>query len=201
MSLITRKVAVFLMLAAFVAVSVFAQGGSRGLLERTMWFVDEAGKIQEALYWVIYLGDYDLQLKRNIHGEGQVTDNVTINFQLTSSGAIEGNGFGSKGRVSTLSGMRIRYDDKIEEIKADHIDYIFDYGTKVVTKDGRRGELMLSEGGHNVDVKRFMLMLYRNETGKFGEFELKLIKDREPIVGIAFSKESAAKAAKEPKSY
>jgi hypothetical protein len=98
--------------------------------------------------------------------------------------------------------MRIRVDGKAEEIKFDEIDYIYDYGTKVVAKDGRKGDFMIAEGGENLEVKRFQIMVYNNIKGKFGELELVLDKnrDRMPIVGIAFSKEAAAKAAKEPVS-
>jgi hypothetical protein len=193
---------VFVVLAALMAAAVFAQG-TRGLLERKMWYVDEAGKTPEVLYWVIYLGNYELKVNRTIHGEGVVKVDASMNYQFTSSGALEGNGFGSKGgALMTYPGMRIRIGGNIEEVKLDQIDYIYDYGTKIALKDGRKGDFMIAEGGENLEIKRFQIMIYNNVKGKFGELELVLDKDRDrmPIIGIAFSKESAAKAAKEPVS-
>jgi hypothetical protein len=204
MNRVGRRAIVFVMLAAFIAGTVFAQGGSRGLLERKMWYVDEAGKPSaEILYWVIFLGNYELKINRKIDGEGTVKVNASMGYQFTSSGAIEGNGMGDKGgRLTTYPGMRIRISGNAEEIKLDQIDYIYDYGTKVALQDGRKGDFLIAEGGENLEVKRFQIMIYNNVKGKFGELELVLDKnrDRMPIVGIAFTKEGAAKAAAEPKS-
>jgi hypothetical protein len=194
--------AVFLTLAVGVA---FAQQmpGQRSILERKMWYVSEAGKVGEALYWSIYLGDYDVKLTRNVPGKGQVTATAGMNFQFLSSGYIEGNGagpFGSESRVKSLPGMRIRVSGgQPEEIKLAEIDYIYDYCTKVVAKDGRRGDFMIgSEGGENLEVKRFQVMEYKQVKGKFGELELQIVQDRAPIIGISFSREGAVKASKEP---
>jgi len=192
----------FAAVLALAAGALFAQG-QRGMLERKAWFVDGNSKISEMLYWRIYLGEYEVKLKRNVDGEGQINVNANMNFDFLSSGYIEGNGFGAKvGKVSSLPGMRIRVDGgEGVEIKINDIDYIYDYGTKVVTKDGRRGDFMIgAEGGGLLEIKRFQLSEYKMVKGSYGEMELKEASDRMPIIALAFSKESAAKAAKEPVS-
>jgi len=186
---------VFLIFAANV---VFAQG-SRGMIERKAWYVDTDKKIHEVIYWRVYLGDYDVQLKRTFHGEGQITVAAGMNFQFFSAGYIEGNGQSAKGKVSSLPGMRIVAGaGEGDEIKIDEIDYIYDYGTKVATKDGRKGNFMIGgEGGGLLEIKRFQLTEYKKFKGSFGEEELKETKDRIPVIGISFTKDGAARAAAE----
>jgi len=199
-----RIVRVSALLAVTLALSVgvlFAQG-QKGFLERKAWFVDGNNKISEMLYWRIYLGEYDIKLKRNIDGEGQVNVSATMNFDLFSSGYIEGNGYSAKGKMNSLPGMRIRIGGgESVEIKINEVEYIYDYGTKVVLKDGRRGDFMIgAEGGDLLEIKRFQLSEYKMVKGSYGELELKEVSDRMPIIALAFSKEAAAKAAKEPVS-
>jgi len=197
MNRLTRMSAVFAVLLAFAVGAVFAQ--SRGMIERKAWYVDTDKKIHEVTYWRVYLGDYDIKLKRNIPGEGQVTIDAGVNFQFFSAGYIEGNGHSAKGKVSSLPGMRIVLGDgEGDEIKIGDIDYIYDYGTKVATKDGRKGNFMIgAEGGGLLEVKRFQLTEYKQFKGSYGEMELKEVTDRLPVIGIAFTKEAAAKAAAE----
>jgi len=200
MNRIARVTVFFAVLLALAAGVVFAQG-QRGMVQRKVWYVDANKKIHEAIYWRIYLGDYDVKLKRHVDGKGQITVNAGMNFQFFSAGYIEGNGHSAEGKMSSLPGMRIRTGGEAVEVKINDIDYIYDYGTKVVMKDGRRGEFLIgmveSDGGGVLEVKRFQFTEYKEFKGSFGEIELKETKDREPIVALAFSKEAAAKAASE----
>jgi hypothetical protein len=203
------KPVLFAAFVMFAAVGAFAQG-TKGFIPKKAWYVDTDKKIFEAVdrsiqkgddwgYWRIYLGDYDVKLKRNIAGEGQITVDAGMNFQLFSAGFIEGNGHSAKGKMQSLPGMRIVADGgQGEEFKIDAVDYIYDYGTKVVLKDGRRGNFMIGgENGELLEVKRFQLSVYTKIKGRFGEEELKETKDRLPIIGISFTKEGAARAASE----
>jgi len=193
------RVSLFFAIIFTLAAGLVLAQGSRGMIQRKVWYVDSDKKIYEAVYWRIYLGDYDVKLKRTYPGEGEVTVPAGMNFQFFSAGYIEGNGQGSRGKVTSLPGMRLRAGggDAVE-IKIDEIDYIYDYGTKVAAKDGRRGEFLIgAEGGGLLEIKRFQLTEYKEFKGSFGEVELKETKDRQPIVAIAFSKEAATKAASE----
>jgi len=203
MNRLVKTSAVFAALLVFAAGAVFAQ--TKGMIESKAWYVGDDKKVQEINFWRIYLGDYDIRLKRNYPGEGQLEIPAGMNFQFfpagPSKGFIEGNGQGTKGKVQCLPGMRIvSGGGEGEEIKMDVIDYIYDYGTKVALKDGRKGDLMI--GGDGIvggllEIKRFQLSVYKKEKGKFGEEELKEITDRLPIIGISFTKEGAARAAAE----
>jgi len=192
----------FAALLAFAAGSVFAQG-TKGMIESKAWYVDSDRKVHEISYWRIFLGDYDVKLKRNYPGEGQIEVNAGMNFQFfpagPNKGFIEGNGQSIKGKVQSLPGMRIvSGGGEGEEVKMDVIDYIYDYGTKVALKDGRKGNLMIgAEGGGLLEIKRFQLSEYKKEKGRYGEEELKEIKDRVPIIGISFTKEGAMRASGE----
>jgi len=202
MNRLTRASVMFAALVMFAAGAVFAQ--TKGMIESKAWYVDSDKKVREVAYWRIFLGDYDIKIKRNYPGEGQIEVPAGMNFQFfpagPNKGFIEGNGQGSKGRVSSLPNMRIvSGGGDGEEIKMDVIDYIYDYGTKVALKDGRKGDFMI--GGDGIagilEIKRFQLSEYVQIKGKFGELELKEVKDRVPIIGISFTKEGATRAAAE----
>lgn len=205
MNRLTRTTVMFAALLAFAAGAVFAQG-TKGMIESKAWYVDSDRKVHEISYWRIFLGDYDVKLKRNYPGEGQIEISAGMNFQLfpagPNKGFIEGNGQSIKGKVSSLPGMRIvSGGGEGEEVKMDEIDYIYDYGTKVALKDGRKGNLMIGhENGGVLEIKRFQLSEYKKEKGRFGEEELKEIKDRVPVIGISFTKEGATRAASEATS-
>jgi len=201
MNRLTRVSVMFAALAIFAAGAAFAQ--TKGMIESKAWYVDSDKKVRDVAYWRIFLGDYDVKLKRNYPGEGQIEVDAGMNFQFfpagPNKGFIEGNGQSSKGRVQSLPGMRIvSGGGDGEEIKIDVVDYIYDYGTKVALKDGRKGSLMIgAEGGGLLEIKRFQLSEYVKMKGKFGEEELKEVKDRVPIIGISFTKEGATRAAAE----
>ncbi|MDR2579016.1 MAG: hypothetical protein LBC70_09480 [Chitinispirillales bacterium] len=188
------------LLLALAAGTVSAQG-QRTIMERNIWYVDGNGQIHNTLYWRIFLGDYrDVQLIRNIPGEGQVTISAGMNFQLLSSGYIEGNGASARGVMHALPGMRMRLSNgTVEEIRVDHIDYIYDYGTKVATTDGRKGDFLMLVDGNLLEIRRFQITEFRMSTGQFGEPELRPVSNIQlmPIVALAFSREGADRAAKE----
>ncbi|MDR2692724.1 MAG: hypothetical protein LBB74_00720 [Chitinispirillales bacterium] len=205
MNRLIRTSVMFAAFFVFAAGAVFAQG-TKGMIESKAWYVDTDKKIREMSYWRVYLGDYDIKLKRNYPGEGQIEIAAGMNFQLfpagPSKGFIEGNGQSIKGKVSSLPGMRIvSGGGEGEEVKMEEIDYIYDYGTKVALKDGRKGNFMIgAEGGGVLEIKRFQLSEYTKMKGRFGEEELKEVKDRVPVIGISFTKEGATRAASEATS-
>jgi hypothetical protein len=197
MNRIVRVSAVFAVVAVLIAGLAFAQG-QRSIMERKAWYVDGDGKVHEMLYWRIFMGDYDnVKLKRTFPGHGQIEVSAGMNFQFLSSGYIEGNGASVRGKIQSLPGMRIRAGGDAQEIKLEDIDYIYDYGTRVATKDGRKGEFLINAEGTLLEVKRFQLTEYKLLTGSFGEPELKDVKDRVPIIGLSFTKEGAQKASQE----
>jgi len=197
MSRIVRISILFAMLLAVTAGAVFSQGAV-GMLERKAWYVDEDKKTGQVLFWRIFLGDYNnVKLRRTFHGHGEIDVEAGMNFQLFSAGYIEGNGASARGRVSAHPMMRIRVGDEVTEIKIDNVDYIYDYGTKVAMKDGRKGDFFfyLHPEGTLMVPRRFQLTEFKltKGTGEMSE-----IRDRMPIVAIAFSQDATRKAAQEP---
>jgi len=194
-----RVIRISMLLAVLMAFTapVFAQG-SRSVIERKIWYVDGNKRIAEAQYWRIFLGDYQaVQLRRTFPGEGQITVEAGMNFQLLSSGYIEGNGASSRGRVNSLPRMQIVINGQPDAILIDDIDYIFDYGTKVVTKDGRRGDFQFLVDGVLMTPRRFQITVFVQSVGAFGEPELNPSITMLPIPAVAFSREAATRASQE----
>jgi len=201
MNRMTRKISFLcaILLVMIAAASLFAD---RAIIERKVWYVDVDKKIKEARFWTIFLGNYDKQLTRQFPGEGTVTFPASINYQLVSSGYIEGNGAGARGPVrKLLPGMMIKVDNSEPVvINISEIDYIYDWGTKVALKDGRKGEFMMNAEGKPTEIKRFAIREFK-EVMSHGEKVLNSTADHDtPIIALAFSKEGAARAAKEPVS-
>jgi hypothetical protein len=174
----------------------------RAIIERRVWYVDPDKKIAEARFWTIFLGNYDKQLTRNFPGEGSITFPASINYQLVSSGYIEGNGAGSRGPVrKLLPAMLIRVEgEEPATIQIANIDYIYDWGTKVALTDGRKGDFLMNAEGKPTEIKRFNIREFK-EVMSHGERVLNSSADHDtPIVALAFSREGAARAAREPVS-
>jgi hypothetical protein len=168
-------------------------------MERRIWYVDSDGRTGEAIYWRIFLGQYeDVRFRRRIPGQGDRIIPASMNFQLISSGYVEGNGVSTEqgvGRVSIQPHMRIKLENgEAHNVLIDAIDYIYDYGTKVALKDGRKGDFLIhTDADMELEVRRFQLTEFR----MVGE-ELREVSDRMPIVAIAFSREALPKAQAEP---
>ncbi|MDR0307703.1 MAG: hypothetical protein LBI42_12815 [Chitinispirillales bacterium] len=196
----TRKTVFFVTLIMFTVSAVFA---SRGILPRDIWYIGSDMKTAQAKWWTMFLGNYDLQLTRPFPGEGQVTFPASINFQFLSSGYIEGNGSGSRGpQRGILPAMLIRTENgETSTIQIANIDYIYDWGTKVALTDGRKGDFMFNMEGTPTTPKRFALIQYKMTKSSWGDEELKPTEgEGVPIVALAFSKEGAVRASKEPVS-
>jgi len=193
----TGFLALLLVMAA--ASALFAD---RAIIERRVWYVNSDQKIAEARFWTIFLGNYDKNLTRNFPGEGAITFPASINYQLVSSGYIEGNGAGARGPVrKLLPSMLIRVagqEPAVINIAA--IDYIYDWGTKVALTDGRKGDFLINAEGGPIEPKRFALREFR-EIESFGEKVLNSTAEHDsPIIALAFTREGAQRAAREPVS-
>jgi len=198
----THKIGFLAVLLVMTAAAVlFAQQETtRGLLERKVWVIDPNKKVTEATFWSVFLGTYDMSLTRDFPGEGSITFPASINYMLLSSGYIEGNGAGARGPVrKLLPAMLISVGGgEPATIGIGDIDYIYDWGTKVALRDGRKGDFMMNAEGKPTEIKRFAIREFR-QVMSHGEKVLNstAVGEDKPIVAIAFSKEAAAKAARE----
>jgi hypothetical protein len=194
--MIKRRIIWAISLIAVAATICFG----RSILERKMYFLNNDMEIKEARFWAIYLGNFDCKLTRKYPGESEGQIDASVNLQLISSGYIEGNGYGAKGKVSTLPTMLLKNGDKEHSIELDSIDYIGNRGQSVRLLNGKKGDFIIDIEGDQQKPKRFLLREYK-VVDYYGEEILKeSAEDEQHIVAISFTKEGiqrAQKAAKE----
>ncbi|MDG5814996.1 hypothetical protein QA601_07905 [Chitinispirillales bacterium ANBcel5] len=169
---------------------------SRSIIEKRMWYLTTDNQIEEARFWALYLGNHEIQLTRRFPGEGEVEVEANMNFQILSSGYAEGNGASTRGRVDCHPTIMISTEEGKERIQIDSIDYIYDFGDKVVLNDGTRGDFVLDAENNIVSPNRFLLRKYALME-VHGEQVLSNSADEVIIMAVAFSREGILKAQKE----
>ncbi|HMA65058.1 MAG TPA: hypothetical protein VKO63_07670 [Chitinispirillaceae bacterium] len=184
-----------LILAVSILALVFSSGFSRNILEKKIFYVNNVNKTGQAKFWVIYLGGFDVNLTRKIPGEGDVPVQATVNLQLISSGYVEGNGYGTKGKVDCLPTLLFVNNGEERRVVLDSIDYIYDFGRKVQLKTGETGDLILDIEGNKVSAKKFIMREYKL-TNYYGEEILKEGSQESAIIAIALSQDGLVKAQK-----
>jgi hypothetical protein len=184
-----------LILAVSILALAFSSGFSRNILEKKMFYVNNVNKTGQAKFWVIYLGGFDVNLTRKISGEGDVPVQATVNLQLISSGYVEGNGYGTKGKVECLPTLLFVNNGEERRIVLDSINYIYDFGRKVQLMTGETGDLVLDIEGNKVSAKKFIMREYKL-TNYYGEEILKEGSQESAIVAIALTQDGIVKAQK-----
>jgi len=149
----------------------------------------------QATYWSVYLGQPEVSLARKYPGEDSQKITINVNIYLLSSGYVEGNGYGEKGKIDCMPSMRIKTDSLESEIALDSVDCIFDYGQKVRLTNGKTGEFIIEIEGQRLSADRFLLSEYMN-VDNGGEKELQKSGDDIPVAVLAFTKEGITWAAK-----
>lgn len=190
--MISRKRIIFVL--SIIALSVTASF-ARNILEKKMFYLNSDNKQGQALYWVIYLGNYDCKLTRKFPGEAPQQIDASMNLQYISSGYIEGNGYSAKGKVDCLPTMFINNANGKRQITSDSIDYIYDYGQKVQMINGESGELIINLEGEEKYSKKFLMREYKL-TDYFGEKILKEGSTEVPLSAFSYSKDGLARAIK-----
>lgn len=176
---------------AFSVTACFA----RNILEKKMFYLSGDSKQGQALYWVVYLGNFDCKLTRKFPGESPQPVDASINFQYISSGYIEGNGYSAKGKIDCLPTMLINNANGERTITSDSIDFIYDYGQKVQLINGENGELIINAEGDKKLAKKFLMREYKL-TDYFGEKILKEGSTETPLAAFSYSKAGLARAVK-----
>lgn len=190
--MISRKRILFVFSIIALAVSA---SFARNILEKKMFYLSSENKQGQALYWVVYLGNYDCKLTRKFPGEQPQQVDASMNFQYISSGYIEGNGYSAKGKIDCLPTMLINNEKGERQITSDSIDFIYDYGQKVQLINGEKGELIINAEGEKKYSKKFLMREYKL-TDYFGEKILKEGSTETPLAAFAYSKEGLARAVK-----
>jgi len=151
-----------LLTLSIVAIAI-SSGFARNILEKKMFYINNANKQGQALYWVIYLGNYDCKLSRKFPGEPEQKIDASVNFNYLSSGYIEGNGYSSKGKIESLPTMEISSANGQRQITSDSIDFIYDYGQKVQLLNGEIGDLLINIEGDKQPAKKFLMREYKQQ--------------------------------------
>jgi len=183
-----------LLTLSIVAIAI-SSGFARNILEKKMFYINNANKQGQALYWVIYLGNYDCKLSRKFPGEPEQKIDASVNFNYLSSGYIEGNGYSSKGKIESLPTMEISSANGQRQITSDSIDFIYDYGQKVQLLNGEIGDLLINIEGDKQPAKKFLMREYKQQV-LYGEKILKEGSEETYISAISFTKEGIARAQK-----
>jgi hypothetical protein len=178
----------------FIAATTISIG--RSILERKMYYINaQTGKSGQAKFWVIYLGNHEVTLNRKYPGEEVQPVTGSMNFQLLSSGYIEGNGYSAKGKLSCLPTMHLKNESGIKKISIDTIDCLYEHGKKVHTKSGEVGDFIIDVEGQPIVANRFIMREYKL-TNYYGEEILKEGSEETRVSAIAFSKEGLARIPK-----
>jgi hypothetical protein len=170
----------------------------QGLLERPVYYKKD-GKMEKALFWIVYLGDYDVKLKRKFFGEEEQMVDATAKLFLYSSGYIVGSGYcGSKGKkvdcTANLWGMdTIVYVDSL-------LDSIYNYGARVRLRDGRDTSIVLDIEGTRAPIKKMEMRRYNFTADTYGEKTLKQEEGAEVIVEALYFSRPAGYIEKATKS-
>jgi hypothetical protein len=187
-----------------VLLAVVPAFSMQGLLEKPVYY-KKAGKMENAQFWIVYLGDYDVKLKRKFFGEEEQMVDATAKLFLYSSGYIVGSGYcGGKGKkvdcTANLWGM-----DTIISVDS-LLDSIYNYGARIRLRDGRDTSIVLDIEGTRAPIKKMEMRRYNFTTDNYGEKTLKQEEGPEVIVdALYFTRpsgyiEKAAKSGKKAAS-
>lgn len=188
-----KKIMIILaVLFAFTA--VFSQDDlkQRAMMKKTIYYTDGNGKVGSADYWQLQLGTFDVQVGRKYPGEGIVKIDGSVNVSFMSGGYLEGNGFGTRGKLTTEANFAVKRDGKYETISPDSIDFVFYGASKVKLKGANDTEdlfVFIEDAYNTYEAKKFVLAVYVMNK-QFGELDFS--HDVNPTA-ISFTQEGAKK--------
>ncbi|HEX2959953.1 MAG TPA: hypothetical protein VHO70_24165 [Chitinispirillaceae bacterium] len=172
-----------------------SSGFARNILEKKIQYINNNGKVGQARFWVVFLGNFDVKLTKKFPGEPEQQVDASVNFQIISSGYIEGNGYSAKGKIDHKPPMIISNANGERKIDLDSIDFIYDYGAKVALVNGETGDFFMDVDGTKLAAKKFLMREYAL-TNYYGEEILKEGSTEIPLAAFALTKEGIARAQK-----
>jgi hypothetical protein len=188
-------------IAAAAVVLAAGTASAKMLLEKSLYFVTDNGKVDSCKYWTLYIGNYPATLVRKFPGEDSLPVNTEVNLTVLSSGYIEGYGYCKKGRVDCMGTFVIDTGRATVKVPVDSVEYVVNEGARLKAKGMPLADLKVDVEGNMVpSVKRLKLTKYKLVT-EYEERNLKPLGDA-TITMFAFSKAALAaaqKAAKEPR--
>jgi hypothetical protein len=189
-------------IAAAAVVLAAGTASAKMLLEKSIYFVTENGKVDSSKYWTLYIGNYPATLVRKFPGEDSLPVNTEVNLTVLSSGYIEGYGYCKKGRVDCMGTFLIDTGRATLKVPVDSVEYVVNEGARLKAKGMPLADLKVDVEGNMVpSIKRLKLTRYKLVT-EYEERNLKPLPPDLVITMFAFSKAALAaaqKAAKEPR--
>lgn len=194
---IKKSVAMVILMCALV-LPTFAQDdlSTRTLMKRSIFYVKTDGTVHKADYWSIPMGKFDFTVKRDFPGEGELAVEGAANLLFISSGYIEGNGYGERGKLSVRAVFDVMDGDTLRPIALGEIDYIYMGGKKVKLKEAAQEEnlyISVETPSNKFQPKKLSINIYWLDP-EWGELQHK--EDVSPILAISFTKAGAQKAYK-----
>ncbi len=177
---------------------------TRALLKKKIYYGTGTGKVEQALYWSLPLGKFDVTVGRKYPGEGIVPISGSANLAFISSGYIEGAGYGDRGKMSVKAQFSVEDGDTLRLLELTEIDYIYYYEdtvsfdeasvvSRVKLTDGAEKECFLrieDDKNRGYPLGLGIMTFFMNKEYE----ELKLDKDLPFITGFSFTKEGAKAA-------
>ena len=154
-----RRTILLLMTTLVGCATAYDLPQTRTLLEKQLFYVSK-GKIGSCKYWALHLGAHDCDLRRKFPGEDTIEVEATMNFDMISSGYVDGSGYCARGKVKCLTDFHLATADTAYRIDIDSIDYAYDYCDKVVLTTGEKDNLRTDADGKLARPKHLLLRIY-----------------------------------------
>jgi hypothetical protein len=135
---------------------------AKSMLEKKIFFLNQAGKTDSSVYWKIFLGSYPATLERKFPGEDSMPVNTDLNLTLLSSGYIEGYGYVKKGRVDCMGGFIADSAGAAQKIAVDSMEYMINNATLAKIKNRALTTVFVDLEGNKITInKPLMLTKYK----------------------------------------
>jgi hypothetical protein len=172
---------------------------AKSLLEKKIFFLNQAGKADSSVYWKIFLGSYQATLERKFPGEDTMPVNTDLNLTLLSSGYIEGYGYTRKGRVDCMGMFMTDSSGTIQKVPTDSMEFMIHEATQAKIKGKSMVKVFVDLEGTKITLSKPLTLTKYKLVVVDEERNLKPAGD-EAVTFFAFSKPAlliAQKADKE----
>jgi hypothetical protein len=160
-------------------------------MEKTLYYISR-GKIHQAKYWTIFMGNHDVEVLRKFPGEDKRPIKSSVNLTMLSNGYIEGYGYTDKGKIVCRADYAIVTGSDTAKVHLDSLEYVCNGGTYMQLNSAKAGPAFIDVEGYPVEPRKMVLQLYKMEN-VYGEEALKS-KDEIVISAFAYTKEGINKA-------
>lgn len=181
-----------------IACAFFMCAGSvnaKSILEKKIFFINQAGKTDSSVYWKIFLGSYPGSLLRKFPGEDSMRISTDLNLTLLSSGYIEGYGYIKKGRVDCQGTFATDNANAVKSVATDSMEYMINNATQAKLRNQPLIKVFVEFEGNKITLTKPLTLTKYRLVVVDEERNLKPMGDV-PIAFFAFSKAALLAAQK-----